>query len=302
MRIANPIYDVVFKYLLSDNKIAKLLIAAIIGEDIIELDLKSTEHQSDIASRNLLVYRLDFAAKIRNADGTEKLILIEIQKAKLASDIMRFRRYLGSQYASDNNVIAESVDKYNALPIITIYFLGHKLEHTKVPIIKVQREYKDIASGEVIKEKETFIECLTHDSFIIQIPFLSKNRKTELEALLSIFDQSMTESSRHFLELNENDYPEKYHEVIRRLVKAAAEPAVREVMTVEDEILNDFNALERTIQKKDEAIAEKDEAIAEKDEQLIEKDEAIEHAITLLADKLNITREAAELMINDGRN
>jgi precorrin isomerase len=166
----------------------------------------------------------------------------------------------------------------------------------------VQREYKDIASGEVIKEKETFIECLTHDSFIIQIPFLSKNRKTELEALLSIFDQSMTESSRHFLELNENDYPKKYQEVIRRLVKAAAEPAVREVMTVEDEILNDFNTLERTIQKKDEVIAEKDEAIAEKDEQLIEKDEAIEQAITLLADKLNITREAAELMINVDRN
>jgi hypothetical protein len=45
--------------------------------------------------------------------------------------------------------------------------------------------------------------------------------------------------------------------------------------------LNDFNTLERTIQK---------------------KDEAIEHAITLLADKLNITREAAELMINDDRN
>jgi vacuolar-type H+-ATPase catalytic subunit A/Vma1 len=105
----------------------------------------------------------------------------------------------------------------------------------------------------------------------------------------------MTESSRHFLELNENDYPKKYQEVIRRLVKAAAEPAVREVMTVEDEILNDFNTLERTIQKKDEAIAEKDE-------QLIEKDEAIEHAITLLADKLNITREAAELMINVDRN
>ncbi len=277
VRIANPIYDVVFKYLLSDNKIAKLLIAAIIGEDIIELNFNSTEHQADIASRNLLVYRLDFSAKIRQADGSEKLILIEIQKAKLASDIMRFRRYLGSQYASDNNVIAEPASKYNALPIITIYFLGHKLEHTKVPIIKVQREYKDIASGEVIKEKEDFIECLTHDSFIIQIPFLSKNRKTELEAILAVFDQSMTESSRHFLDLNESDYPEKYREVIRRLVKAAAEPEVREVMTVEDEILHDFNAFERAIQEKDETIA---------------------HAITLLADKLNITREAAELMIN----
>ena len=33
MRIANPIYDVVFKYLLEDNKIAKKLISLIIGEE-----------------------------------------------------------------------------------------------------------------------------------------------------------------------------------------------------------------------------------------------------------------------------
>ena len=285
MRIANPIYDVVFKYLLSDNKIAKLLIAAIIGEEIIELDFRPTEYSSDVKERSLLIYRLDFAAKIRNADGTEKLILIEIQKAKYPEDVMRFRHYLGNQYANDNNVIAESMNKYNALPIITIYFLGHKLDHTKVPIIKVRREYQDIASGEVITEKEDFIECLTHDSFIIQIPFLAKHRRTELEAILTVFDQSMTENSRHFLNLDENDYPEKYRELIRRLVRAAADPEVRKIMTVEDEILNNFDNYERTIQ--------------EKDEQLIEKNETIAHAVTLLADKLNITREAAELMVND---
>ena len=43
MYIANPIYDVVFKYMLEDNKVAKLFISAIIGEDIAELEKKIAE-------------------------------------------------------------------------------------------------------------------------------------------------------------------------------------------------------------------------------------------------------------------
>ncbi|MEY4205136.1 MAG: hypothetical protein RL013_2840, partial [Bacteroidota bacterium] len=35
MIIANPLYDVVFKYLLEDIEIAKELLAAILGEDIV---------------------------------------------------------------------------------------------------------------------------------------------------------------------------------------------------------------------------------------------------------------------------
>jgi hypothetical protein len=41
MLIANPIYDVVFKYLMEDNKIAKLIISKIINDEIIELNAKN---------------------------------------------------------------------------------------------------------------------------------------------------------------------------------------------------------------------------------------------------------------------
>ena len=74
MIIANPIYDVVFKYLLSDAKIAKLLIGAIIGEDIEDLEFRPTECRSRIEERNLLVYRLDFAAKIKYRRQNFRLI------------------------------------------------------------------------------------------------------------------------------------------------------------------------------------------------------------------------------------
>ena len=303
MLIANPMYDVVFKYLLSDNKIAKLLIGAIIGEDIVELDFKPTEYRTAIESRNLLVYRLDFSAKIRNTDGTFKLILIEVQKAQTPSDILRFRRYLGSQYADENNIISEKTAEYNALPIVTIYFLGHKLEHTNAPIIKVQREYLNMVTGETIEEKEPFIEALTYDSFIIQVPFLAEKRKTELEQILSVFDQSATIENHHFLNINEKDYPENYREVIRRLIKAASEPQVRKTMTVEDDVLGGFACLERQILDKVEEIKSKDNELQSKDSELqvkeselqvkeselksketelVTKDKAIEKAIALL--------------------
>ena len=72
MQIANPIYDVVFKYLMEDAKVAKLLISSIIGEEIVELEFRPQEYTSDIDKSRiegnvgtLTVYRLDFNARIK---------------------------------------------------------------------------------------------------------------------------------------------------------------------------------------------------------------------------------------------
>ena len=43
MLIANPIYDVVFKYLLDDAEIARGLLSAILGVEIVSLDVKPQE-------------------------------------------------------------------------------------------------------------------------------------------------------------------------------------------------------------------------------------------------------------------
>ncbi|MCS7075839.1 MAG: hypothetical protein NZ455_03980, partial [Bacteroidia bacterium] len=96
IKIANPAYDVVFKYLMEDNKIAKLLLSDLLQEEIIDLEVRPQEYIMDVIS--MTVYRLDFNAKIKNADGTEKVVLVEVQKAKFPTDILRFRRYLGEQY------------------------------------------------------------------------------------------------------------------------------------------------------------------------------------------------------------
>ena len=140
MKIANPIYDVVFKYLMDDNKIAKLMISKIIGEEIESLDFQPKESvakiesptpDSEIAKASFTVYRLDFAAKIKLSGGDSKQVLIEIQKAKFPTDIMRFRKYLGLQYFTDKNITTKNIKgkiRKTALPIVSIYFLGHHLD------------------------------------------------------------------------------------------------------------------------------------------------------------------------------
>jgi len=251
MRVANPIYDVVFKFLMGDMRIAKLILSKILDQEIETLEFKTTEFRKKIGL-NLTVFRIDFSAVIRQEDGSRKLVLIEIQKAKLPTDIMRFRKYLGGHYQDPNNVYPTNDGaEEKALPIICVYFLGHPLQHTESPVVKVQRSYIDAVTQEELAHKEEFIESLTHDSYIIQIPRLKEKRRNDLEILLSIFDQSQqTSDSRHFLNLDEDAYPEEFRIVIRRLLKAAVEEDVCETMDLEDDILDELESLERTIIKK----------------------------------------------------
>ncbi len=301
MRVANPIYDVVFKFLMGDMRIAKLILSKILDREIEELELKPTEFRKKIGF-NLTVFRIDFSAVIRQPDGSRKLVLIEIQKAKLPTDIMRFRKYLGGHYQDPNNVyLTDDGAKEKALPIICVYFLGHPLQHTTSPVVKVERSYIDAVTQEELASKEEFIESLTHDSYIIQIPRLREKRRNDLEVLLSIFDQSRQLSdSRHFLDLNEEEYPEEFQIVIRRLVKAAVEEDVCETMDLEDDILDELKSLERSILQKEKVLAEKDNVIAEKDKVLVEKDKVLVEKDKALAEKDNALLKAVQALIDSG--
>lgn len=270
VQIANPIYDVVFKYLMEDKEAAKLLLSSIIQEQVIELDFLPQEYAIKMHHDSLTVFRMDFSAKIKIEDDKYKEVIIELQKAKFASDIMRFRRYLGKQYANKNNVYYaenkkdKSLKDKKALPIINIYFLGYKLDYIKIPVIQVKRDYYDAGSGKKLTQREDFIESLTHDSFVIQVSCLKEPYKSELESLLSIFDQHHTASSdRHILEIDDSAYTEKQRILLRRLQRAASEQEVRDTMDVEDDIFQELGDLERVIEEKDKALEEKDKIIQE---------------------------------------
>ncbi len=102
---------------MGDMRITKLILSKILDQEIESLEFKPTEFRKKIGL-NLTVFRIDFSAVIRQPDGSRKLALIEIQKAKLPTDIMRFRKYLGGHYQDPNNVYpTDNGASEKALPI-----------------------------------------------------------------------------------------------------------------------------------------------------------------------------------------
>jgi hypothetical protein len=233
----------------------------------------------------LLVLRMDFAATVRLDDGGRKPVLIEIQKARNAWDVQRFRRYLGSNYASPENVYLDPDGKEQALPIVTIYFLGVGLECVDVPVLKINRHYLDLVTGDEVRITDPFVEALTHDSIVVQINRLKNRRRTELERLLEVFDQGLaSRSDPHLLDILEENFPEHYQAVLRRLMRAGAEQAVRDKMDVEDDILTAFQDQARESADLRQALVEKDQVIEKKDQALEKKDLVIEEQDRLIAD------------------
>jgi len=170
----------------------------------------------------------------------------------------------------------------------------------------------DRSSGKEITVKEEFIECLTHDCIVIQTPELKKSRVTLLEKVLSVFGESG--SKRHLLEINEEDYPEKYREIIRRLIKAASKPEMRQTMDVEDEIVDYVDNLAREIaekqkaiekknqelEQKDHELVQKDHELVQKDHELVQKDHELEQKKVLLEQKDQALARALELLKKAG--
>nr|VFK43055.1 MAG: PD-(D/E)XK nuclease family transposase [Candidatus Kentron sp. SD]VFK48648.1 MAG: PD-(D/E)XK nuclease family transposase [Candidatus Kentron sp. SD] len=295
MQIANPIYDVVFKYLMGNNEIAIQILSTILEEDIISLDLLPQETAMALEKRTLTVYRLDFSARIKTESGGERHVVIEIQKAKFAADIMRFRRYLGEQYKKGYQVPGEKLPK--ATPIISIYFLGYRLDHIAVPVIKVLRRYYDAATGEEIPAREAFIESLTHDSFVIQIPQLGLARRTATERLLAIFDQHRkVEGDGHILDVDEKRYPEEYRKIVRWLNGAVCEPDIRRTMEVEDDILAEFEDIERRMAGMEKTIEENAEVIEGKDKVIEENAKVIEENAKVIEEKEKALKEKDRLI------
>jgi hypothetical protein len=241
MIIANPIYDVVFKSLMEDVEIAKGLISTLTGLDVVELNARPREAVIPVkADFSVTIYRLDYVALVRDEDGTQRRVLIEVQKAKVGSEIRRFREYLGKQYMQPEIEFVNGVTKIESYPpIITIYILGFNLGDEIAPYAKVDRRYIDVLTGDTFQSENEFLNCLTHDMYVLQAPRISHEAKTDLERVLSIFSQS------DFAGGNEHTitYPDPLakaknkflNRLTRHLTKLSGSPEMQERMEAEDE-------------------------------------------------------------------
>ncbi|MCS7078376.1 MAG: DUF874 family protein, partial [Bacteroidia bacterium] len=177
---------------------------------------------------------------------------------------------------AEQNLIKTEKDGFKALPIITVYFLGYPLQsNPPYPVLRIRRSVTDNSTHEVVDIKDEFIESLTHDCVIVQIPKLKEARRNELEMILSLFDEKQY---KYEISVNEEDYPERYREVIRRLLKAAASEEVRKSMEIEDEIIESFKMVERDKEKLAEELkqekqrAEQEKQRAEQEKQRAEQE------------------------------
>lgn len=245
MIIANPIYDSVFRVLMADLEIAKGVLSALISARVVELQMSQQEYvHRHPESGALAGIRLDFHAVIETEGGRRFSVIIELQKANLDSSALRFRRYLASQYQSrcDTGVASDSPA---CLPIISIYLLGYELDAELPMVTHVAREYKNAVTEDVlsseIQRAEKFIELLTHDAYFVQIPKIKGRQGTELERVLSVFDQQrkLTDDD-HRLEIDSDSGDDPLiTKMYRCLNEAQEDPDIEAAMKLEDQFLEE---------------------------------------------------------------
>jgi len=94
---------------------------------------------------------------------------------------------------------------------------------------------------------------------------------------LSVFDQRNVTSDSHILNVKEENFPERYRALIRRLQRAVVEPELRDKMDIEDEILEELQDWEREVERRDQIIEEKNKKLEEKDKLIEELKKKLEH-------------------------
>ncbi|NJN77977.1 MAG: hypothetical protein HC803_06290 [Saprospiraceae bacterium] len=297
MIIANPIYDVVFKRLMENERVAKFFIGTLLNETIESVEMKPQEFTYIDKLAGLSVFRLDFIAVIRTETGETKKVLIEIQKAKSQIDLMRFRNYLAEQYKKKELVDNEKV----ALPITTIYILGFNLPEIESACIFVERQYRDLINQITLTQKSDFVEKLTHDSYVVQVNRITDRYQSRLDQLLSVFEQSnFIDDNKVVKEFKHSTETEDVKIITDILHHSGTNPTERKELEAEQEAWRTVNAMfedkEKAFQKalkkqqaelaeKNKAISEKNKAINEKDKAISEKDKLIEELLKKLKDK-----------------
>jgi len=273
MLIANPIYDVVFKRMMENEKVARFFIGTLLEQIIETVELKPQEFTYIDELAGLAVFRLDFIATIKTDSGEYKKILIEIQKARNEIDLMRFRNYLAEQYKKEDTINDEKV----ILPITTIYILGFKLTEIDSACIKVERNYIDLINKIVLKTKNEFVEKLTHDSFIVQVERITDRYQTRLDKLLSVFEQNHFVDDRKITkEFSHNTDVEELKIITEILHHSGTDSEERKKIEIEQEAWRSVNAMfENKERKYLKALNEKNQELVQKTIQLDEKEKEL---------------------------
>lgn len=192
MHIANLSYDTYFKYLMEDQRAARVLLGALLQCKVESVEQRKNEvtiAETTQREGSLKMFRLDFSATIVDSKGRRKAVCIELQRAKHVGDVARFRRYLGAHYKDEKLVDGHG----KAIPIIAIYILGHNLPGAEFEqaVIYGNTTLKDVNGVDIeYKGGCEYIDGLSHSLIIVQLPKVKKEKKegSILNVLLSYFE------------------------------------------------------------------------------------------------------------------
>ena len=250
------------------------------------------------------MFRIDFGARVKEDDGSTKLILIELQKTWLETETLRFRQYLGAQYANPENILKDCENEGSGIPMVAVYLLGHKVGDIEEPVLYVSHKAFDYDGNHVSKGiPDPFVESLTHDSIIVQIPRLRGHVNNRLDEVLSFFDQSMKNKYNHqVLLIDENKYDgdtEMMH-ILHRLLTAASDTKLRQDMNVEDEFFSAIENRDTEIMLRDKKIASQGETIASQGETIASQNKTIQKLERERDAAVEQMRSVAKIMLSNG--
>ena len=308
--IPNPIYDVVFRYLMEDPESATIVLSTLINEKITKLHLEPQTHAKKNATPiqvkdpstkdDIRLFHLDFTATVELPDGTEELIMIELQKATQPDDIFRFKRYISNNFLKkqEREIIHPTTQAVTTVKkpirLIPIFILNFRIENEiNDLLIRTNRVKEGVFKNKQLKKTNEFIDNLTYDLLVVQLPNLGNITESDYEndeykkklfSLLKIFDQkSKVKNNEHRLRLIRRFFPGFLERVIRRLQAADINnPDLEEQLHAEDEILsvlidhaNQISFLKEKDDKNRKALEQKDKALEQKDKALEQKDKAL---------------------------
>ena len=301
--VANPIYDAVFKYLMEDERVAKTILSALLKREVVEVEVRKHEYTNGSRDK-ISMFRIDFGAKVRQDDGSLKLVLIELQKTWLETETLRFRQYLGTQYANPDNILKDDNPFGYGIPMITVYLLGHRVGDIEEPVLYVKHKSFNYDGKEVTEGlPNPFVESLVHDSIIVQIPLLHSYVNNRLYEVLSVFDQTNKDAhNRQVLNIDDNIYADdlEMKHILHRLLAAASDAKLRQDMNVEDEYFSAIENRDTAIMMRDKKIAEQDARLEQQNAQLEQKDAQLEQKDAQLEQKDKALLVSAKALLEAG--
>jgi len=342
--IPNPIYDVVFRYLMEDSDSAKIIISTLINEKIKTIYLEpitksekkekseNIEIQDPKTQDDIRLFHLDFTATVELPDGSEELIMIELQKASEPDDIFRFKRYISKNFQKKHEIEitdfqTQAIKKVNKpVRLIPIFILNFRIENEiNDLLLKTNRIKTGIFKNKQLHKNNEFIDNLTYDIWVVQLPNLTNIQqedyqndeyKLKLFSLLKLFDQkSHVKNNEHRLRLIRKFFPGFLDRVILRLQAADVNnPDLEEKMLAEDEYLkalidrdNKITFFKEQFEKTSELLlnekkinVEKDKTITEKDKTITEKEIALNEKDKTITEKDKLIYNLAKMLKENG--